>query len=88
LPTEVEPLKDLTKFYIDGAWVDPETPRMLPVENPATEAVIARLALGSGADVDRAVDAARAAFEAWAALPLADRWGIWSGCLRPSPDTR
>ncbi len=61
------------KFYIDGAWVAPIEPRLLPVINPATEAVIGQVALGSAADVDRAVKAARAAFPAYAATPRDER---------------
>jgi aldehyde dehydrogenase (NAD+) len=54
------------KFYIDGAWVDPAEPRSLEVINPATEEAVATISLGSAADVDRAVKAARAAFPAYA----------------------
>lgn len=54
--------KDLTKFYIDGAWVDPVSPAFGEVINPANEEVSGRIALGGAADVDRAVAAARRAF--------------------------
>jgi len=54
---------DLRKFYIDGAWCDPLVARDLQVINPATEQPIATVSLGSVADVDRAVVAARTAFE-------------------------
>ena len=50
------------KFYIDGQWVDPAEPRMLEVINPATEQGVATISLGSAADVDKAVTAARKAF--------------------------
>jgi aldehyde dehydrogenase (NAD+) len=53
------------KFYIDGAWVDPASPRTMDVINPATEQPVARISLGSAADVDRAVKAARAAFKTY-----------------------
>ncbi len=52
-----------TKFYIDGAWVDPVTPKTRPVINPATEQPMYDIAIGSAADVDKAVVAARRAFE-------------------------
>jgi len=55
-------MRDYLKFYIDGAWVDPTTPKTLDVINPATEAVAGRISLGAAADVDRAVKAARKAF--------------------------
>jgi len=51
-----------TKFYIDGQWVEPVTPRLFDVINPATEDVAGQISLGSEADVDRAVAAARRAF--------------------------
>ena len=51
------------QFYIDGKWVDPVTPKTLDVINPATEEPIGQVSLGSKADVDKAVAAARKAFE-------------------------
>jgi len=51
------------QFYIDGAWQDPVTPKTTPVINPATEEALYDIALGSRADVDKAVAAARRAFE-------------------------
>ncbi len=56
-------MKEHLKFYIDGEWVDPVTPRTLDVINPATEEPFARISLGSAADVDKAVSAAADAFE-------------------------
>jgi aldehyde dehydrogenase (NAD+) len=53
------------KFYIDGAWVDPVTPAYLDVINPANEEPVGQIAMGSAADVDRAVVAAKAAFPAF-----------------------
>jgi aldehyde dehydrogenase (NAD+) len=50
------------KFYINGAWVDPVTPRTLDVINPATEEAYTKISIGSAADVNRAVAAAKAAF--------------------------
>jgi aldehyde dehydrogenase (NAD+) len=55
-------MRDYLKFYINGEWVDPVTPRTLDVINPATEEAYARISIGSKADVDRAVTAAKAAF--------------------------
>jgi len=60
-------------FYINGAWVRPLSTATLPVENPATAQIVAHVALGSAADVDAAVSAARHAFDAWTVTPLADR---------------
>jgi len=55
-------MREYLKFFIDGAWVDPVELRPLEVINPATEEVCGRIALGSAADVDKAVKAARKAF--------------------------
>jgi aldehyde dehydrogenase (NAD+) len=55
------------QFYINGGWCSPATPASSPVVNPATESVVAEVASGSAADVDRAVAAARAAFPRWSA---------------------
>jgi aldehyde dehydrogenase (NAD+) len=61
------------KFYIDGEWVDPVTPKLWDVINPATEEVAGRISLGSAADVDRAVAAARRAFPAYSQTGREDR---------------
>ncbi|MES2492975.1 MAG: aldehyde dehydrogenase family protein [Pseudomonadota bacterium] len=55
-------MRNYLQFYIDGAWVDPAEPRTLDVINPATEQVGGKISIGSAADVDRAVAAARRAF--------------------------
>ena len=57
--------KNHDKFYIDGAWVNAVKPATLDVINPATEKAYTRISLGSAADVDRAIAAARAAFPAF-----------------------
>src|SRR5215207_420997 len=56
------------RLYIDGEWSAPRDGRLVEVINPVTEEPIAQAALGGPADIDRAVRAARAAFEAgpWA----------------------
>ena len=60
-------MHNLTKFYIGGRWVEPLSSATLPVMNPATEAQIGTVAMGNAADVDRAVAAAKAAFEGFSA---------------------
>lgn len=55
------------QFYIDGQWVEPAGSARLDVINPATEAPVGTIALGTAADVERAVAAARAAFPAFSA---------------------
>jgi aldehyde dehydrogenase (NAD+) len=66
-------LLDRRKFYINGAWVDPSTPNDFDVVNPSTEEVCAVISLGSQADTDAAVAAAKAAFPAWADTPVGER---------------
>ena len=64
---------DRQEFYIDGEWVAPLGAKTMPVVNPATEEAMYHVALGSEADVDKAVAAARAAFEAFAATSREER---------------
>lgn len=53
------------KFYIDGNWQDPSSDTLLDVINPATEQVVTRIAAGNTNDIDKAVRAARQAFESF-----------------------
>ena len=64
------------KFYIDGQWVEPAEPRRFEVVNPATEEVAGEISLGSAADVDRAVAAARRAFSGYAQTKRKDRLAL------------
>ena len=66
-------MQSLTKFYIDGQWVAPQSSVTLPVLNPATEAQIGTVAMGNAQDVDRAVAAAKAAFVDFSTTSKADR---------------
>jgi aldehyde dehydrogenase (NAD+) len=67
-------LERLGQFYINGAWVAPGPGgSTMPLENPANEAVIGTLALGSVADAERAILGARAAFAGWTVTPVAER---------------
>ncbi|MEO1293652.1 MAG: aldehyde dehydrogenase family protein [Pseudomonadota bacterium] len=59
-------LANAQNFYIDGAWVAPAQAKPFEVIDPANEEGCATISLGSKADVDRAVAAARRAFEPWA----------------------
>ncbi len=61
------------KFYIDGKWQDPASKKTLPVVNPATEEALYEVALGSAADVDKAVAAARRAFETFSLTTREER---------------
>ncbi len=55
--------------FINGKWTAPTEGQYFETINPATTAVLARVAQGSKADVDAAVQAANAAAPAWAGLP-------------------
>ena len=66
-------MRDYLQFYINGRWVEPLSPRTLDVINPATEGVAGRISMGSAADVDRAVKAARAAFANFSQTSVAER---------------
>ncbi len=69
-------MSNYLKFYIDGAWVDPVTPKQLDVINPATEEAHTRISVGSAADVDRAVAAARRAFPAFSQTSREERLAL------------
>lgn len=61
------------KFYINGAWVDPVKPATLDVINPATEEAYTKISVGTAADVDKAVAAAKAAFPKFSQTSKAER---------------
>ncbi len=62
--------------FIDGEYVDPVEGQTEPVLNPATGDVIAHAPLSTEADVDRAVTAARNAFDGWATTTPGERAGM------------
>ena len=64
---------DKRQFYINGQWVDPSTKNDLDVINPSDETVCAVVSLGSQADTDAAVAAARAALPSWSISTKAER---------------
>ena len=63
-------------FYIDGQWVAPVAPARLPVIDPSNEEAYTEISIGSKADVDRAVAAARAAFETFSRTSHAERLAL------------
>ena len=69
-------LYDNRQFYIDGAWVDPIEPKEFHVINPATEAVAGTISMGGPKDVDRAVAAARRAFDGYSRTTPAERLAL------------
>ncbi|KPF91838.1 aldehyde dehydrogenase [Novosphingobium sp. AAP83] len=72
-------MRSYTQFYIDRKWVDPVTPATADVINPATEDVSGTISLGSVADVDKAVAAARKAFGVWSQSSVAERLELLRG---------
>ena len=67
-------MKEALQFYINGEWVDPaHDAQTLDVINPSNEEVVGRIALGSAADVDRAVEAATAAFASFSKTTREER---------------
>jgi aldehyde dehydrogenase (NAD+) len=69
-------MKNYSRFYIDGKWVDPAESREFTVINPATEKLIATISLGSAADVDHAVGAARRAFNSYSEVSVEERLAL------------
>ena len=69
-------MREYLQFYVDGEWVDPVELNPLDVENPSTEEVAGRIALGSAADVDKAVGAARRAFGSWSQTSREERLDV------------
>jgi aldehyde dehydrogenase (NAD+) len=74
-------MREYMKFYINGQWVDPVEPKALDVENPATEQASGKVSLGSAADVDKAVDAARKAFTTWSQSSREERLDLLQAIL-------
>jgi aldehyde dehydrogenase (NAD+) len=68
--------KHIQQFYINGEWVEPLSKQRLGVENPATEEIVCEVAMGSAEDADRAIMAARAAFDGWTYRPVAERIAV------------
>ncbi|MGA8345830.1 MAG: aldehyde dehydrogenase family protein, partial [Candidatus Sulfotelmatobacter sp.] len=66
-------MKDYRKFYVGGKWVDPTESHDFTVINPANEEPVATISLGSAADVDRAVAAAKRAFESYSETTVEER---------------
>jgi len=74
-PAAAAPLKHPDRFFIDGSWVAPSSAAKIDVVNSATEDLYVRVAEAQAADVDRAVAAARVAFDQgpWPRMQHAER---------------
>lgn len=69
-------MQTLDTFYIGGAWVTPDGQATMPIRNPADNSRIGTLTLGSPADVDRAVSAAKNAFESFSRTTKDERLAL------------
>src|SRR5919206_2205154 len=73
-PQPVQPTSRRYQLFIDGQFVDAESGKTFATPNPATGATFAEVAEAEKADVDKAVAAARKAFEGkWSKLSARDR---------------
>ena len=73
-------MREYRQFYINGEWVDPAVANDHDVINPATEEVCAVISLGSEADVDKAVAAAKAAFPSFSRTSRQERVELLESC--------
>ena len=73
---------DCRKFFIDGEWVIPAGRRELDVVNPATEASVGKILLGTAEDVNAAVRAARVAFESFSETTREQRIALLESIIK------
>ncbi len=66
---------ELFKLFINNEWVEPSSGRYFDVKNPCTGEIVAQVAAAGAEDTDRAVAAARQAFDSgcWSGLDYEDR---------------
>ena len=69
-------MRELLQHYIDGKWVDSEGGQRREVINPATEEPCAVISVGTKADVDKAVAAAKRAFKTWSQTTREERLAV------------
>jgi len=74
-------MREYKQFYINGQWVDPTIPHDFDVINPATEEVCAHISLGTEADVNKAVAAAKTAFESFSRTSRQERVELLESCI-------
>jgi len=74
-------MRETRQFYINGQWVDPVSPNSFDVINPATEEVCGQISMGSEADVDKAVAAAKAAFQTFSRTSTQERIELLESCI-------
>ncbi|MEV6647726.1 aldehyde dehydrogenase family protein [Amycolatopsis sp. NPDC051371] len=69
-------MRQYPHLYIDGRWTEPLEPREVELVDPTREEVFARVAIGGAADADRAVAAARHAFDSFSESSVAERIAV------------
>lgn len=74
-------MREYMHFYINGEWLDPAIPNSCDVINPADESIAGVISLGSQADVDKAVTAARAAFNSFSQFTQQERLELLENIL-------
>jgi len=79
-------MDNLKKFYIDGAWVSPQSDQVFPVMNPATEQQVGEIILGNIEDVNRAVAAAKKAFVSFSRKTQTERLLLLELLLKATQD--
>ncbi|MGH1543382.1 MAG: aldehyde dehydrogenase family protein [Arenicella sp.] len=73
---------DRRQFYIDGEWVNPALTKPFDVINPATETPVAVISLGAKNDLNKAVSAAKRAFNSWGTSSISDRETLLRNILK------
>ena len=66
-------MNNCDRFYVDGVWVQPESDIVVPIVNPSTEENIGSVVVGNANDIDRAVSAARVAFDVFGKSSVEER---------------
>ncbi len=74
-------MREYKQFYINGEWVEPSSPNSFDVINPATEEVCAQISLGNEEDVNKAVAAAKSAFESFSRTSVKERIELLESCV-------
>lgn len=74
-------MRNYHQFYINGEWVNPKSPTLLDVINPANESVCGQISLGSAADVDVAAQAASKAFISYSTSSKVDRIELFENII-------
>jgi aldehyde dehydrogenase (NAD+) len=77
-------MRSYLKQFIDGAWIESDGGTRHEVINPATEAPVTEITLGSAADVDKAVAAAARAFETFSRTSVDERIALIERILEVS----